>query len=215
MDEIELTLSKREILGKKVKTLRHQGMTPVHLFGPTTKSAALQGDTGVLEKVLEEESKIALISLKVGTEKRARHVVVREVQRNCLTGELLHIDFYQVQMKEKIKMDVPVLLVGEAPGAKISGNMLEHELNTISVESLPAKLPANIEIDVSSLTEGGQSIRIKDLALEDGVTILNQPELVVVRIATARAYREAAVEEEVTEAEEPVETAAPIEEPKE
>lgn len=212
MNEIELTLSKREILGKKVKTLRQQGMTPVHLFGPATKSAALQGDTGILEKVLEEESKIALISLKVDTEKRARHVVVREVQRNCLTGELLHIDFYQVQMKEKIKMEVPVMLVGQAPAAEISGNMLEHELNTLSVESLPSKIPAHIEIDVSSLTHGGQSIRIKDIILEEGVTILNQPELVVVRIATARAYKEAPVEEVTVE--EPVQAAAPAEEPK-
>ncbi len=115
MKEIELALSKREILGKKVKILRHQGTTPVHLFGPTTKSAALQGDTEILEKVLQEESKVALINLKVGSEKRARHVVVREIQRNPLTGQLLHVDFYQVKMKEKVRMEVPVVLVGEAP----------------------------------------------------------------------------------------------------
>ena len=90
MKEIELVLSKREILGKKVKYLRRQGMTPVHLFGPTTKSVALQGDTEVLEKVLKEESKVALISLKIDKEKRAKHVVVREIQRNPLTRQLLH-----------------------------------------------------------------------------------------------------------------------------
>jgi large subunit ribosomal protein L25 len=212
MKEIELTLSKREILGKKVKTLRGQGVTPVHLFGPTTKSAALQGDTVILEKVLEGESKIALISLKVDSEKKPRHVVIREVQRNTLTGELLHIDFYQVQMKEKIKMEVPVVLVGESPAAKISGNMLEHELNTLNVESLPSKLPAHIEIDVSSLINRDQSIRIKDIHLEEGVTILNQPELVVVRIATARAWKEGPEEE--VKIEEPAEAAAPVEQPK-
>ncbi len=90
--------------------------------------------------------------------------------------------------------------------------MLDHELNTLNVESLPSKLPAHIEIDVSSLTHGGQSIRIKDLHLEEGVTILNQPELVLVRVATARVQKEGPVEEVTVE--EPAEAAAPVEEPK-
>ena len=194
MKEIELVLGKREVLGKKVKHLRRQGMTPVHLFGPTTKSVALQGDTEILEKVLKEESKVALISLKVDKEKRAKHVVVREIQRNPLTRQLLHIDFYQVKMKEKVKMEVPVVLVGDAPGAKISGNMLEHELHTLSVESLPSKLPASMEIDVSSLTQGGQVLRVRDIDPGDGVSILNKPEQVVVKMAVARLRKEEELE---------------------
>lgn len=212
MKEIELVLSKREILGKKVKYLRRQGMTPVHLFGPTTKSVALQGDTEILEKVLKEESKVALLSLKIDKEKRAKHVVVREVQRNPLTRQLLHIDFYQVKMKEKVKMEVPVVLVGEAPAAKISGNMLEHELYTMSVESLPSKLPASIEIDVSSLTHGGQVIRVKDIDPGDGVSILTQPEQVIAKIAVARLRKEEILESISTEAKAPAEAAAPAKE---
>ena len=212
MKEIELVLSKREILGKKVKYLRRQGMTPVHLFGPTTKSVALQGDTEILEKVLKEESKVALISLKIDKEKRAKHVVVREIQRNPLTRQLLHIDFYQVKMKEKVKMEVPVVLVGEAPAAKISGNMLEHELYTLSVESLPSKLPASIEIDVSSLTHGGQVIRVKDIDPGDGVSILTQPEQVIAKIAVARLRKEEILESISTEAKAPAEVTAPVKE---
>ena len=209
MKEIELVLSKREILGKKVRHLRRQGMTPVHLFGPTAKSVALQGDTEVLEKVLKEESKVALISLKIETEKRAKHVIIREIQRDTMTRQLLHIDFYQVKMTEMVKMEVPVVLVGEAPATKLSGNMLEHELNTISVESLPSHLPAGIELDISSLTQGGQALRVKDLVLVDGVSILNQPEQVVVKITIPRLRREDQPESISTEEKAPAETAAP------
>jgi len=209
MKEIELVLNKREILGKKVKYLRRQGMTPVHLFGPKAKSVALQGETEILEQVLKEESKVALISLKIDKEKRAKHVVVREVQRYPLTRQLLHIDFYQVKMKEKVKMDVPVVLVGEAPAAKISGQMLEQELHSINVESLPSNLPANIEIDVSSLSHGGQALRIKDLALKEGISILNQPEQVIVKIATARLRKEDSPESISTEEKAPDEKTGP------
>ena len=209
MKEIELVLSKREILGKKVRHLRRQGITPVHLFGPTAKSVALQGDTEVLEKVLKEESKVALISLKIETEKRAKHVIIREIQRDTMTRQLLHIDFYQVKMTELVKMEVPVVLVGEAPATKIAGNMLEHELNTISVESLPSHLPAGIELDISSLTQGGQALRVKDLVPVDGVSILNQPEQVVVKITIPRLRREDQPESISTEEKAPAETAAP------
>ncbi len=209
MKEIELVLSKREILGKKVRHLRRQGMTPVHLFGPTTKSVALQGDTEVLEKMLKEESKVALISLKIETEKRAKHVIIREIQRNTMTRQLLHIDFYQVKMTELVKMEVPVVLVGEAPATKITGNMLEHELNTISVESLPSQLPAGIELDISSLTQGGQALRVKDIVPVDGVSILNQPEQVVVKITVPRLRKEDQPESISTEEKAPDEPAAP------
>ncbi len=209
MKEIELVLSKREILGKKVRHLRRQGMTPVHLFGPTAKSVALQGDTEVLEKVLKEEGKVALISLKIEKEKRAKHVIIREIQRDTMTRQLLHIDFYQVKMTEMVKTEVPVVLVGEAPAMKITGNMLEHELNTISVESLPSKLPAGIELDISSLSQRGQALRIKDIVPGDGVSILNQPEQVIVKITVPRLRKEDQPESISTEEKAPAEPTAP------
>ena len=199
MKEIELVLSKREILGKKVRHLRRQGITPVHLFGPTAKSVALQGDTKALEEMLKEESKVALISLKIETEKRAKHAIIREIQRNTMTRQLLHIDFYQVKMTELVKMEVPVVLVGEAPATKIAGNMLEHELNTISVESLPSHLPAGIELDISSLIQGGLALRVKDIVPVDGVSILNQPEQVIVKITVPRLRKEDQLESTSTE----------------
>jgi large subunit ribosomal protein L25 len=217
MDKIELTVTNREILGKKVKHLRRQGITPVHLFGHGIESLALQCDTGELERVLGQAGQTRLISLKLDKEKKPRSVVVREFDRDWRKGQLVHVDFYQVKMEEKIKLEVPVALVGEAPALKSKAYMLEHELGTLTVECLPAKIPASLEVDISSLTEPEQTIRVKDVALDKDITVLNDPELVVAKISSrpVEKIEEEVVEEVAEEAVEAPEEAAPGEEAEE
>jgi large subunit ribosomal protein L25 len=207
MDKIELKVTNREILGKKVKHLRRQGITPVHLFGHSIESLALQCNTGELERVLAQAGQTGLISLKLDEEKKPRTVVVREFDRDWRRGKLLHVDFYQVKMGEKIRLEVPVVLVGEAPALKSKANMLEQELETLTVECLPAKIPASVEVDISSFTEPGQAIRVKDIALGEDITILNSPELVVVKISfrPVEKLEEVVVEKPAEVAEEAVE----------
>ena len=203
MDKIELEVTNREILGKKVKHLRRQGITPVHLFGHGIESLALQCDANKLEQVLTQAGRTGLISLKLDDEKKPRTVVIREFDRDWRKGKLLHVDFYQVKMAEKIKLEVPVVLAGEAPALKSKDNMLEHELDTLTVECFPAKIPAGMEVDISPLTEPEQAIRVKDIDLDEDITVLNDPELVVVKISSRPVEK---VEEEVIEvAEEAVE----------
>ncbi len=217
MDQIELEITKREVLGKKVRFLRRQGITPVHLFGHGIESRALQCDTAKLQQVLTEAGEAKVISLKLDNEKRPRSVLVREVQVDSLKGGLLHVDFYQVKMTEEVKVEVPITLVGEAPALKLRANMLMQELDTLTVECLPAKIPASVELDISSLTEAEQMVRVKDIELEKGVTILNDPELVVVKISSrpVEVVAEREVTEEAVEAPEaapPPEKKAPKEE---
>jgi len=202
MDTIELKVTKREILGKKVKHLRRQGITPVHLFGHGIESLALQCDTGELERVLGQAGQTRLINLNLAKEKKPRIAVVREFDRDWRRGELIHVDFYQVRMEEKIKLEVPVVLVGEAPALKSKTNMLEHELGTLTVECLPAKIPTSLEVDISSLTEPDQAIRVKDVTLGEDIAVLNNPDLVVVKISLRPVEKvEEKVVEEVVEAE--------------
>jgi len=217
MDKIELKVTKREVLGKKVKHLRRQGITPVHLFGHGIESLALQCNTGELERVLGQAGQTRLISLKLAKEKKPRTAVVREFDRDWRKGELVHVDFYQVKMEEKIKLEVPVVLVGEAPALKSKAHMLEHELGTLTVECLPAKIPTSLEVDISSLTELDQAIRVKDVALDKDITVLNNPELVVVKISwrPVEKIEEEVVEEVAEEAVEAPEEAAPGEEAEE
>ena len=212
MDQIELEVTNREILGKKVKFLRRQGATPVHIFGHGINSAALQCDTAKLQRVLAQAGQTRLISLKLGSEKKPRTVMVREVQREARTGELLHVDFYQVKMKEKIKVEVPIVLVGESPVLKSKENMLAQELYTLTVESLPAKIPDSVEIDLSSLAELEQTVRVKDVELDEEITILNDPELMVVKV-TARPIEKIEEVVVVELEEEKVAAAAEVETP--
>ncbi len=210
MDQIELNVTKREILGKKVRFLRRQGITPVHLFGHGIESQALQCDTARLQQVLAEAGKTKLINFKIDGEKKARSVIVREVEIELPRRGLVHVDFYQVRKAEEMKVEVPVVLVGEAPALKLRDNTLLQELDTLSVECLPANIPASVELDISSLTESEQVLRVKDIELEKKVTVLNDPEVVVAKISARR------VEEVVEEAvEAPEEAPPPEEEPKE
>ncbi len=199
MKQTELLATTREILGKKVRFLRRQGITPTHLFGHNVESVALQCDTAQLKRVLAQTGRTRLISLKVDEAKKPRNVVIREVQREPRTSELLHVDFYQVSMAEKIRVEVPIVPVGEAPALKSKGNFLMQELNSLSVECLPGEIPNRVDIDLTSLTEVGQAIHVRDITLDKEGTILNNPEQLVVKISARH------IEELVEEEKEPTE----------
>ena len=199
MEPIELQTTSRETLGKKVRFLRRQGITPVHLFGHDVESLALQCDTAQLQRVLAQAGKTRLVSLQLDQGKKPRNVLIREIQREPQSGELLHIDFYQVRAEEKTRVEVPIVLVGEAPALKLKENMVAQELNSLTVECLPTDIPASVEVDVSSLAEVDQAIRVKDIALGEEVTVLNDPDLVAVKISFRHIEKEEVVEEVVEE----------------
>jgi len=194
MEQIELLATTRGTLGKKVRFLRRQGITPVHLFGHDVESLALQCDTTQLQHALAQAGKTRLINFRLDKTKEPRNVVVREVQKDARTGKLLHVDFYQVRMAEKIKVEVPIVLVGEAPALKFQETVLAQELNNLAIECLPDEIPPSVELDLSSLTEREQAIQVKDIVLDEGITILNDLEQIVVKISARPVEK---VEEEV------------------
>jgi len=183
VEQIELHVVTRELMGKKSRFLRRQGITPVHLFGYDTEPMALQCETLQLKQVLKTAGKTKLVGLRVDKHRKPRNVVVREVQKNALSGELVHVDFFQVSMEEKIKVEVPVVLVGEAPALKSKTNMMVRELAAVEIECLPDRIPESIQVDISGLVEDDQSMQVKDLVLGEGVVALSNPEQVIVRIA--------------------------------
>jgi large subunit ribosomal protein L25 len=181
-DNIELKVDKRQITGKKVRFLRNEGKIPVHLFGHNIDSLSLQGNATDLQKVIVQAGKTKLIELKIGKAQKTHNVMVREVQRDTIRGNLLHIDLYEVNMAEKIRVEVPIILVGESPALRIRENMLSQEMNSLTIECLPDKMPNKIEVDVSVITEADQAIRVKDMKLSD-VEILNEPDLVIAKVS--------------------------------
>jgi large subunit ribosomal protein L25 len=212
------------VLGKKTRFLRRQRITPAHLYGRGVSSVALQCDTDELVNLVAHAGKTRLINLEVDGEK-PKSVFVREIQRDVITRELLHIDFYQVKRTEKIAVDVPIVLVGEAPALKFKGRMLVHGINSLSVECLPTNVPPQIDIDITQLEEVEQAIHVKDIVLDPEVTVHADPEQMVAKISkvmvkeeveeVAKVEEEALAEEEgeaTAEAEAPAEEKPPAKE---
>jgi large subunit ribosomal protein L25 len=192
---MDLTAHTREIRGKKVKTLRRQGITPVHVFGHGIEPEALQCDTIDLQKVLAQAGSTGIVGLKIDKSRKKRNVMIREVQKEPRSGQLLHVDFYQIRMEEKLKVDVPIILTGEAPALKLKENFLVHELDSLSVECLPDDIPNHIEVDVSILEEADQSIYVEDIVLGKEITVLNNPDQLIAKINVRHVEREIEVEE--------------------
>ena len=202
MEDLTLPATNRSILGKKTRFLRRQGITPVHLFGHGLKSQALQCDTANLQRIIAQAGMSRLISLKIEDDKRPRVVFIREIQRDQLTGQPLHVDFYQVRKTEKIRVDVPIILVGEAPAMKEKGRSLLHGVTSLSIECLPDKLPPQIEVDLSPLEEAEQPIFVRDIILGQEITVTTDPDQLVVKVSEARVEVVEEVVEEVVAEEE-------------
>lgn len=186
MEKISLELEKRETAGKHNRALRRKGTTPAHVFGHGVESLALEGPTSALEQALSKAGTSHLINLKVKGEKRFRSVLIREIQRKPSSGLLLHVDLYQVSGKEKMTVEVPVHVSGVAPALQTRTNTLVIDMPSLSIECLPGDLPARLDVDVSSLKLATDVIRVGDVRPPDGVTILNDHELVVVKIEIER-----------------------------
>ena len=201
MEGPTLPVSKRDILGKKTRFLRRQGITPAHLFGHGLESLALQCGTAKLHRIIAQAGTTRLIALEIEGDKQPRSVFIREIQRDVYNEELLHVDFYQVRKTEKIRVDVPIVLVGEAPAMKEKGRTLTHSLTSLSIECLPDKLPPQIEVDLSQLEEVGQSIYVRDIVFSPDITVTTDSDQMVVKVSEVRVE----VEEVVAEAEVPAE----------
>jgi large subunit ribosomal protein L25 len=200
MEGLTLEADKRDILGKKTRFLRRQGITPAHLFGHGLESLALECDTAKLQRIIARAGRTRLITLGIEGDKQPRSVFIKEIQRNACTGELLHVDLFQVRKTERVRVDVPIVLVGEAPAMKAKGYTLTHSLTSLSIECLPDKLPSQIEVDLSPLEEVGQAIYLRDIHLSPDITVHNDPDQMVVKVSEIRVEKV----EEVVAAEEVV-----------
>ena len=198
MDNLTLLTTNRSLLGKKTRFLRRQGITPTHLFGHNVSSLALQCDTAKLQRIIAQTGRTRPINLEIEGDKRPRTVFIREIQRDELTRQLIHVDFYQVKKTEKIKVDVPIIFVGEAPAMKEKENILTYGVTSLSVECLPGEVPPQIEVDLSHLEKAEQAIYVRDITLSPDITVITEPDQLMVKVGAARVARiEEVVEEEV------------------
>lgn len=199
----------RDILGKNVRFLRRQGLTPANLFGRGQESLALQIESRALDHALTQGAAYGLLDLTVDGDQSPRAVVLRAVQRHPTTRVILHADLYQVEADRLMRAEVPLSLTGRAPAADVRGVMIVQQVHTLEVECLPAALPSSLEIDISSLAEADQALFVSDLRLPPGVTLRADSELLLVHAVRSRTLEEpvAAGQEAVAAPEEGAETA--------
>ncbi len=196
MEQTPLSAQKRTVLGRKVKQLRKDGIIPAHVFGHKVKTVHVQVKAGEFHKVFEKAGETGIISLSVDSEKRP--VLIRNLQIHPVTDEPLHIDFYQVNLTEKVKVNVPLEIVGEAPAVEKKIGLLLTPVSEVEIEALPADLPENIEVDISNLSEIGNEIKVKDLKVDRSkVEVLTDEELVVAQIGELVTKEMEALEAEV------------------
>ena len=192
MDAISLEATPRDVLGKKVSVLRRSGMTPIHLYGKGIDSRALQADSVTVNKVVSQVGQNIPLQLKVSDTNEQALVFVREVQRHAVTNQILHIDFYRVDATERLRGEIPVVLTGEAPAVRVHRGILMQTLHTLAVECLPMDTPERIEVDISLLEALDQGIRVSDLATDPAITILTDPEELIVRVNAPRVAEDGA-----------------------
>ena len=207
MANVELQVAPRTVVGKKVAALRRGGVTPANVFGHGVESQSVQADTAALTHLLRGMTRNAIINLKVEGESASRTVVVRDLTRDPVTDRLLHVDFYQISMTVKMRADVPVVLTGVSDAVTTFGGVLLQMLEKIAVEALPADIPTQFEVDVSTMAQLEDAIHVRDLPIDAAkVTLHTDPDVVVARVASPRL---AAVEEAPAEAAAPVAGAVP------
>lgn len=183
----------RDLFGKKVGRLRSQGIVPVNLVIPGDDSQALQTDERDLVGVLRETGQSGLVELN--SRDATEVALIGDVQVHPVTRRVLHVAFRRIDLNKPIQVAVPIDYVGVAPASAAADRFVAHELQGLEVRCLPDDLPRSIEVDVSSLDQAGDVVRIASVASPEGVEILNDPDEVVVRVEFERA------EEEETEAE--------------
>lgn len=185
MQRIPLKAEERTILGKKVKVLRKEGLIPAHVFGKNLDTEHVSVKALDFKKVYEAAGETGLVDLKIGEEK-IRPVLIRDIQLDPLKDTLLHIDFYQVNLKEKVSVPVPVVIVGEEPELVHNGEaVVIQPLSEVEVEALPTELPENIEVDITKLKAINDAILVSELKVPEGAVILTDPEAVVVKLDSA------------------------------
>jgi large subunit ribosomal protein L25 len=210
MADVELTASPRTVLGKKAKRLRHAGLVPANIYGRGVASTAIEAPMLEIRRVIRAAGHTTLVRISIDGDSAPRTAIIREIQREFTTGNIVHVDFQQVSMTEKMRVHVPVALTGDAPVVE-EGGVVVKVLDNIEIECLPGDIPQHLEADISALVATDSKILVRDLRVPSSVTVLTDGELPVASVTLASTEEEgvvAAEEEAEAEAEEEAEAAA-------
>ena len=197
-EQVELAAEKRTMIGKQVKQLRRQGWVPGIMYGHDFDPVPLQFEERSLRQVLSSVGGSQLVGVKIEGNKQPEMALIRDVQRDPIRGNFLHVDFYRVKMTERLTAEVPLVTTGGSPVIEAREGILLQGITSIEVECLPGDLVDAIEVDLSDLVEIDQGIYVRDLAVPAGIDVLTDRDEMIVRIVPLEE-EELLEEEEVEE----------------
>jgi large subunit ribosomal protein L25 len=199
MERVRIAAERRETHGKGVaRSLRREGMVPAVLYREG-KAQSIKLSRKELAKLINSAAgEQVMVDLQF-TDGEKKLALLKDVQVDPIRGELLHTDFFEVSLTEKVRVSLHVTTVGEPIGVKRDAGILQHTLREVEVECLPDKIPGKVEIDISGL-EVGQSVHVSDLTFEEGIKVLTDQGDVIVNV-TAPVVEAAPVEAEAVAAE--------------
>ncbi len=190
--EMVLQTTSRSVLGKRVKRLRRAGVVPGNVYGRGQESRAIQADLDEIRRVFGTVDRNAVVTMSIDGTTDTIPVVLREIQRDPVSRQLLHLDFYEVDLTRAIHSEARIELLGSSE-AEAQGGTVVQSLEHIMLEALPAAMPSVLQVDISVLEDFGQSVLVRDIELPDGVIALTDD---TVAVATALAPRVAEEDEE-------------------
>lgn len=180
MKHPQLTVTKREITGKKVRKLRRDGILPANIYGKELASASVQVPVKEFEEIFKQVGETGLVDLMLDGERRP--ILIKNLQLSYPSRTPIHADFFQVDLSQKVKAMIPLVITGEAKAVTDNLGMLLQPASEIEVEALPEALPENIEVNVENLAEIDEQITVGDLSIPSEVTVLTDPGQVVAKI---------------------------------
>ena len=183
MEQIELNVQPRTVIGKQVRALRRAGDVPAVLYSRHGDPVVLQVNNRELLRVLTRAGGSRLIKLNIAGAKDAPMALAREVQREPIKGTVLHVDFFGVSMTELIKVEIPIRYEGVSPAVTRNEGVLIHNLDSIEIECLPGDLIDSVSIDLARLDKVGDVIRVSDLKVPETVKLMIEPEVTVARVS--------------------------------
>ena len=190
MDGLSLTVLPREITGKKVSTLRRDGITPVHLYGSGIESQSLQANTAVIGKVITQAGTNVPINVVIEGQDSENICFVREVQFHPVTERLVHVDFIKVDVTKTIRAAVPINVEGLAPAVRNLGGTLLQPLQSVTVEALPMDIPISYTLHADILVDFETNLYVRDLEISETVEIINDDDDLVAGVVAPRIERE-------------------------
>lgn len=191
MEKVALEAKARAERGRKVNKGRKEGLVPAVVYGNKVDSTSLWVTAIDVKRLIKKSGESTIIELAIDG-KDNRNVLIQDIQRDALMGQYTHIDFFQVNMEEKIENEVELVFIGESKAMKEMGGILVKNIDKLMVKCLPADLPSHIDVDLSLIDSFETHLTVKDLKISSKIEFSIDPETVIALVAPQRSDEEMA-----------------------